>query len=221
MRNATEWGKRNMQGHGWPLNLQLFAEAGSADAGNTTATTGAGGDAGKNPTGSGATYTQEDFDKRLQSETDKRVTEALNTQRAKLEQEFAEKQKEAERLAKMSAEQRDAEIQKQAREKLDAERAEFERERLTFEVGKQLAKEGLDPNFAEFLTGANADESAANIKAFKSAFKKAVEAGVTEKLGSKPPAAGTVSAEDEADLSKMTYSEQIKWLNEHPDYKGN
>ena len=125
------------------------------------------------------------------------------------------------RLAKMSAEQRDAEIQKQAREKLDAERAEFERERLTFEVGKQLAKEGLDPNFAEFLTGANADESAANIKAFKSAFKKAVEAGVTEKLGSKPPAAGTVSAEDEADLSKMTYSEQIKWLNEHPDYKGN
>lgn len=213
---ATEWGHHgNAQGL-VPLNLQLFAEG--ADGGDG-ANAGAG-DATGTVEGAEITYTKDDFEKRLQSETDKRVTEALNTQRAKLEQEFAEKQREADRLAKMNADEREAETRKKEREKLDAERAAFEHERLTFEVGKQLAKEGLDPNFAEFLTGANAEDSAANIKAFKSAFKKAVDAGVTAKLGSKPPAAGGAADDGVPDFSKMTYSQEIAWRNAHPDFVG-
>ena len=86
---ATEWGQNgNAQGL-MPLNLQLFAEG--ADGGDG-ANAGSG-DATGTVEGTEITYTKDDFEKRLQSETDKRVTEALNTQRAKLEQEFADKNK--------------------------------------------------------------------------------------------------------------------------------
>lgn len=207
-RNVTAWGHDDNVKGLFRLNLQHFADAGEGES-----TEG-------NGNNSELTFTQADFEKRLQSETDKRVTEALNTQRAKLEEEFANRQKEAERLAKLSAEEREKETRQKEREKLDAERAAFERERLVFEVGKQLAKEGLDPNFAEFLAGESAEASAENIKAFKAAFKKAVEAGVTERLGSKPPKAGGKNEGDVANpwaKDSFNLTEQGRLKRENPE----
>lgn len=202
---VTGWGHHgNAQGR-LPLNLQLFAEGDGEGTGEKVGE---------------ITYTQADFEKRLQSETDKRVTEALNTQRAKLQEEFENQKREAERLAKLSAEQRDEETRKKEREKLDAERAQFERERLVFEVGKQLANEGLDPNFAEFLAGDSAEDSAKNIKAFKSAFNKAVDAGVSAKLASKPPAAAAKGEEAVANpwsKDHFNLTEQGRLMRENPE----
>ena len=96
----------------------------------------------------------------------------------------------------MSAEERaKAEFDKE-RERFNTERSEYQKERLTFECTKQLAAESLPVEFADMLTGADADATKANIEKFKGAFSKAVEAAVTEQLKGKPPKSGGGETED-------------------------
>ena len=82
--------------------------------------------------------------------------------------------------------------------KLEQEKADFAHTKLVYYAENQLAKSGLPTEIAEYLTADNEDNTKAVIDKIKSAFDKAVEAGVTEKLkgktpplgGSNPPAAG-------------------------------
>lgn len=176
---VTAWGKGNVQGRGFKLNLQHFAD------GNE------GGESGEK------TYTQAELDKMLQSETDKRVTEALKTAQEKWSKEYAEKleneKKEAERLAKLSAAEREKDKFDKERKAFEAERAQFERDRLEMQVAKELTNEGLDAEFASILMGADADSSMENIKTFKASFDKAVEAAVKARLAGRTPDSGSGS----------------------------
>ena len=176
---VTAWGKGNVQGRGFKLNLQHFAD------GNE------GGESGEK------TYTQAELDKMLQSETDKRVTEALKTAQEKWSKEYAEKleneKKEAERLAKLSAAEREKDKFDKERKAFEAERAQFERDRLEMQVAKELTNVGLDASFASILMGADADASMENIKTFKASFDKAVEAAVKARLAGRTPDSGSGS----------------------------
>lgn len=150
-------------------------------------------------------FTQADFDKALQSETDKRVQQALKTAQEKWQSEYEEKLKsekdEAARLAKMSAEERaEAEKQKE-REKFENERKQYRQERLIFETGKQLAEKNLPPTFAEFLAQGDADTTKANIEAFEKEFNAAIQKGIEEQLKGKPPKTGTANTETDPFLS--------------------
>ena len=139
------------------------------------------------------TYTQEEYEKKLQAETDKRVTEALKTAQTKWQSEYEQKLKrekdEAARLAIMTTEER-AKAEREKAEKLfNDEKSKFNRERLEFEVTKQLAEKKLPVSFAKLLCGADADEAKANLEKFEKEYNSAIEAGVTEKLkGTKPKA---------------------------------
>ena len=174
---VTAWGNDNVQGRGFKLNLQHFAD------GNE------GGESGEK------TYTQAELDKMLQSETDKRVTEALKTAQEKWSKEYAEKleneKKEAERLAKLSAAEREKDKFDKERKAFEAERAQFERDRLEMQVAKELTNVGLDASFASVLMGADADASMENIKTFKASFDKAVEAAVKARLAGRTPDSGS------------------------------
>lgn len=147
------------------------------------------------------TYTQEEFEKKLQSEADKRVTEALKTNQEKWKKEYEENLKkekdEAARLARLSADERaKAELEKE-KEKFESDRKAFERERLELQVRKNLGAEGLNENFASFLIGKDADESMKNIKDFKDTWDKALEFAVKEQLkGEAPEAASSVGKSD-------------------------
>lgn len=147
-------------------------------------------DEGKEP----VTYTQEEFDKKLQSESDRRVTEALKTARENWQKEFEEKieqeKTEAEKMAKLSAEERARKEFEQQQEAFAKERADFERDKLELEVRKELGKQGMDEDFAPFLMQADAETSLKNIATFKVAYDKAVEAAVKEQLKGEPPAGG-------------------------------
>ena len=128
------------------------------------------------------TYSEKDF----QSEVDRRVTEALKTAHTKWQTEYDEKLKaekdEAARLAKMSADERaKAEFEKE-KELFNNERSTYQRDKLVFECTKQLASENLSVEFAEILTGTDAESTKSNIDKFKTAFNKAVEASVEERL---------------------------------------
>ena len=189
---VTAWGNDNVQGRGFKLNLQHFAD------GNE------GGESGEK------TYTQAELDKMLQSETDKRVTEALKTAQEKWSKEYAEKleneKKEAERLAKLSAAEREKDKFDKERKAFEAERAQFERDRLEMQVAKELTDEGLDAEFASILMGADADSSMENIKVFKASFDKAVEAAVKARLAGRTPDSGSGSELAVNPFSKEGYN---------------
>lgn len=98
---------------------------------------------------------------------------------------------EAERLAKLSDADREAEEKKA----FQTEREQFKREQLETETTKQLALKGLPTDFAKQLTGKDATETLANIAAFEKQYNAALEKGVNDRLkGSSPKAGGTTAA---------------------------
>lgn len=153
-----------------------------------------------NQLGQEKTYTQAEFDKALLAETDKRVNQALENKKAEWEKDYSERLKaekdEAARLAKMSADERaKAEFEKE-KELFNNERSTYQRDKLVFECTKQLASENLSVEFAEILTGTDAESTKSNIDKFKTAFNKAVEASVEERLKGNTPPKSTNSSND-------------------------
>lgn len=132
--------------------------------------------------------------KELQSETDRRVAEALKTAQAKWTKDYEMKleteKAEAARLAKLSAEERAKEEFKNEVKQFNADREKYNAERLTFECTRKLAAENLPVEFADMLTGADSESTEKNIEAFKEAFSNAIEAAVTERLKGTPPKTG-------------------------------
>lgn len=202
-RYATTWGQTGNK-KGLPLNLQLFAENTADDDAPTL-------------------YTQEEVERLIQSEADKRVTEALKTSREKMEKEFAKRLKdekdEAARMARLSEEERARELFEQEKKALDAEKAALQRERLEMEIAKQLTEHGLNAGFAKFLMGKDADESKANIDAFRAAWGENLEAAVNEKLSGRPPQAGAKNLMNENPFSKDHYNltKQAELLKTNPE----
>ena len=87
------------------------------------------------------TYTGEELKAKIQSETDKRVTEAIKTAREKWEKEAAEQKKEAARLAKLSQEEREKELQAKQLKELEATKAELNRVHLERDTIDRLSEE--------------------------------------------------------------------------------
>lgn len=195
------------------INLQLFAEGGEGDAGagqGGEGSTGAG--AGENNTSK--TFTQADVDKLLQSETDKRVTEGLKTARAKWEEEFKGKveqeRKEAERLAKLSADEKRQEELKKKNEEIAGKETELRKRELKLDTIGVLSEKQLPVDFADFLMGNDAETTNENIKRFGDAFSKAIENAVNDRLRGNTPRGG--QGGKDVDFSKMSDDEYFKYL---------
>lgn len=175
-----------------PMNLQLFADEENTEQQEPQ-------EPQESEQQEKVTYTQEEFDRQLQSESDKRVTEALKTAKAKWESDYKDKLKkekdEAARLAKMSAEDRAKEEFEKQKQDFETERKQFERDRLELQVKKNLNEQGLNESFSSFLIGEDADSSLANIKSFKGAWDKALSEAVKEKLKGEPPKANPGQSE--------------------------
>lgn len=178
MKKATAWDYlNNRQGH-IPMQLQKFAADEPAEPGQDD-----NGDGGK-------TYTQEEVDSLLQKEGDRRVTDAQKKFEAKLQEEVKKASDEAERLAKLSAKEKEEERARAEREELEKARVDLQRERLSLEAEKQLAEKGLPTSFVAFLVAGDAEATKANIDDFAERFSKAVQDAVEAKMMSNAPAAG-------------------------------
>lgn len=189
-----------------PMNLQFFAEGGEGGAGGGaggSASGDAGGAAGEAGAEGGATGGEggaatlpsfDDFlkDPKNQAEFDRRVAKALDTSRTKMqadiEAKMQEARTEAEKMAKMNAEQKaQYEREKQAKELADREAAITKRE-LMATAKEQLAEKGLPISLASVLNYSSAEECTASIDAVGKAFQEAVEKAVNDRLaGGKPP----------------------------------
>lgn len=189
-----------------PMNLQFFAEGGeggagggaggsaSGDAGGAAGAAGSEGGAAGGEGGAATLPSFDDFlkDPKNQAEFDRRVAKALDTSRTKMqadiEAKMQEARTEAEKMAKMNAEQKaQYEREKQAKELADREAAITKRE-LMATAKEQLAEKGLPISLASVLNYSSAEECTASIDAVGKAFQEAVEKAVNDRLaGGKPP----------------------------------
>ena len=178
-----------------PMNLQLFAEGGDgagADGGN-------GGGSGEGAGGEGGAGgdTPPSFDDFLktggnQAEFDRRVQKAVNTAVTKAQEKWQaladDKLSEAEKLAKMTKEEKAQDMQQKKEKELTDREAAITRKELMAEAKNTLASDGLPQELAEVLDYSDADTCKKSMEKVKEVFQRAVETAVEEKLkGGKPP----------------------------------
>lgn len=171
------------------MNLQHFAEGGEGD-GEGTGTGESGEGAGEE-----VKLTAEELQKKIESESDRKLAKALE----KKQQEWEAKQQEAiqkaleekERLSKLSEKERKEEEMTKREKEIAQKEAEIARKLLRSEAVDDLQEKSLPSEFAEFLLGEDAETTLENINNFKTAFDEAVNAAVKEKLRQDTPPAGT------------------------------
>ena len=159
------------------------------------------------------TYTQDEVLALLQSETDKRVSQALKTQQKKYEKQLSLSKLDGDERAKAEKDNRIAELEEQL--------AQFQVERNRSELKSVLSSRGLSAEFADIISITDDIEaSQANIDALDKLFKAAVKAEVEKRLaGTAPKGNGGGSA---AEISKesfknMTLSQQMDLYRSNPD----
>lgn len=161
------------------------------------------------------TYTQEEVDKLLQQEGDRRVTEALK----KAEKKNQDKVKEAQRLAQMN-EQEKYEYQLQQREEaIKAKEKELSLAENKNEASKILSEKGISLSLVDFVVADDADTMKANIDLLDKAFKASVKAEVEKRLGSNNPkknlqSEGSITKEQ---FRKMNIAQQSDLFKTNPD----
>lgn len=140
-----------------------------------------------------------------QDDVNKIVQERLAKEKAKLEKDYESKvtaaKTEAEKLAKMNADQK-AEYEKQKREdELKSREGEITRRELRATALETLAEKGLPKQLADLLPYTDAEGTKKSIEAVEKTFREAVEVAVNERLkGNTPPKnpagqGGTVNAD--------------------------
>ena len=161
------------------------------------------------------TYTQEEVDKLLQSEADRRVSEALKKQAKKNE----EKVREAEKLAKMSADEK-YEYELEQREKaIQAKEKELALAENKNVASKILADKGLSLELVDFVIAEDAETMKSNIDVLERAFKKSVKAEVEKRLGSPVTKKnlGNPDSITREQFNKMSLDEQNRLYQENPE----
>jgi hypothetical protein len=134
------------------------------------------------------TYTQEEVLALIQSESDKRVSQALKTQEKKYQKELSLSKLDGDERAKAEKDNRIAELEEQL--------AQFNIERNRSELKSVLSSRGLSAEFADIISiNDDIEASQANIDKLDKLFKAAVKAEVEKRLaGNAPKGNGAGSA---------------------------
>lgn len=159
------------------------------------------------------TFTEEEVLKLLQSEGDRRVTQALEKQKKKYEKEISlSRLDEAERATA----EKDMKIQE-----LQEQLKEFTLLQNKNEVIKVLTARGLSPAFADLVEiGEDIEEAQARIDQLDKLFKAAVQDEVKKRLSSGTPSMGNSTDNKEItreQFKKMTLAQQSQLFKENPE----
>ena len=158
------------------------------------------------------TYTEEQVLALIQSESDKRVSQALKTQQKKYEKQLSISKLDDEARAKAEA---DARI-----EELEAQLQAYVVEKEKAEIMSVLGSRGLNAELANYLhITDDATENQATIDSFDRIFKAAVKAEVEKRMAGSAPKAGTgVSGEiTKEQFKSMPLSQQAQIAATNPD----
>ena len=171
-----------------PYNLQLFAEDGDGAGDNNGGGTGENGEEDQDNEGEEKLLTFEEFlkGKGNQAEFDRRVQKAIDTAVSNAQKKWQaltdDKLSEAEKLSKMSKDEK-AEYQRaKERKEFEAEKAAFEKEKLLVAVKEDLQKQNLPIAFADSLAGIG---DAEKIKEAITGIKESWDAEIQEAIKAK------------------------------------
>lgn len=187
------------------LDIQHFADEGGQEGGEGEQEAEA------------VTLTPEELQKKIESESDRKLASAL----AKKEAEWEAKQQEAiqkaieekERLSKLSEKERkDEELSKREKE-LTQRLAEIERKELLADAVTDLSEKQLPSSFAEILLGEDAEKTLENINTFKKAFDEAVNEAVKEKLRQDTPKVGSGGLGSKSSPSVAELAQKHRLIN--------
>lgn len=158
------------------------------------------------------TYSQEEVLKLLQSETDRRVTEALNKQQRKYEKQLS--------LSKLDGDEREKAEKDNKIAELEEKLAQYEIEKNRSELKSVLSTRGLSAEFADIIA-INDDIAAsqANIDKLDKLFKAAVKAEVEKRLaGNVPKGNGTATTEITRETAgKLSLAEMNELAKKDPE----
>lgn len=185
-----------------PFNLQLFADPAPAVSDPEPAPTVPATVPEKPADPAPAPKSFDDIlsDKTYQAEFDRRVQKALETAKSKWDMLMDDKLSEADKLAKMTKEEKAQYLyQKKEKELTDKEAAITKRE-LMAEAKVTLADRKLPTALAELLNYSSADSCKASVETIEKAFQEAVQAGIEDRMkGGEPmkkaPQGGTFTRE--------------------------
>ena len=160
----------------------------------------------------GKTYTQEEVLRLLQSESDKRVNQALAKQKKEYEKKLS--------LTSLDEQQRkDAEAQMRI-EELQNQLAQFQIEKNKSELKSVLSSRGLSAEFADIISiGEDITEAQTNIDTLDRLFKAAVKAEVEKRLaGNAPKGNGSTATEiTKESAKKMSMAQLNELANSNPE----
>ena len=154
------------------------------------------------------TYTEEEVLALIQSEADKRVSQALNTQKKKYEKQISLSKLDDEAREKAEKDDRIAELeQKLAQMTIESNRSELK---------STLGARGLDPRFADLLNITdNTEDNQKVISDFDKIWKAAINAEVEKRISGNSPKHNSTKER----YNKMTLSEQSSYIQAHPEFK--
>lgn len=158
------------------------------------------------------TFTQEEVMALIQSEADKRVSQALKTQQKKYEKQLS--------LSKLDGDEREKAEKDSRIAELEEQLAKYEIERNRSELKSVLASRGLSAEFADIVAITDDIEaSQANIDKLDKLFKAAVRAEVEKRLaGSTPKGNGAAASEITKETAKnMSLAELNELLEKQPE----
>lgn len=159
------------------------------------------------------TYTQEEVLALLQSESDKRVQQALKTQAKKYEKQLS--------LSKLDGDEREKAEKDNRIAELEERLAQYEIEKNRSELKSVLSSRGLSAEFADIIViNDDIEASQANIDKLDKLFKLAVKNEVEKRLAGNAPKGnlGGASAEyTKENAKKMSLAEMNKLAKVDPD----
>ena len=158
-------------------------------------------------------FTQEELDKLIQSQTDKRLAQALKT----VERKNAEKVKQAEKLAKMSESEK-FQFELEQREKAIAEKEhQLALAENKTEASKILAEKGLSVALVDFVVAEDAETMMENIKLLDDEFKKCVKNEIERRLQTSTPKKNLPLEMTKESFQKLSIVERTQLLHNNPE----
>lgn len=168
------------------LNIQFFADEGEDDDGDDDK-----GDKGDEEKGDEEKKKDVGFTPEQQTKIDALIAKTVAKERANRDKDIEAAKTEAEKLAKMNADQKAEYEQEQRESKISEREADITRRELRASALETLAEKGLPKQLAEILVFTDADSTSASLDAVEKAFRESVESGVNERLrGDKAPGGG-------------------------------
>ena len=162
-------------------------------------------------------FTKEEVMAMIQSESDKRVAQALKTQQRKFEQKLS--------LSKLDGDEREKAEKDQKIKELEEQLAQFQIEKNRSELKSVLSSRGLSAEFADIIAiGDDIEAAQANIDKLDKLFKAAVKSEVEKRIGGDVPNGnngGNKAPMTKEEFLKLPMAEMQRLLDSNPTYYNN